>query len=34
MLLLVFGLIFFLVAIVAEQMAQLRRGQIQEDDIE
>jgi uncharacterized membrane protein len=30
MLLLVFGLIFFLVGLIAEQVAQLRRGQIGE----
>ena len=32
MLLLVFGLIFFLVAVIAEQVAQLRRGQIGDDE--
>ena len=32
MLLLVFGLIFFLVGLIAEQMAQLRRGQISQQD--
>lgn len=32
MLLLVFGLIFFLIAVIAEQVAQIRRGQIRHDD--
>ena len=34
MLLLVFGLIFFLVAVIAEQVAQLRRGQIKDEDLD
>ena len=34
MLLLVFGLIFLLVAVVAEQVAQLRRGQIRDEDLD